>query len=118
MDNGCSRWHSCHRVDAYRFGYGQSSTSRRIYSCEMKLVCFSHSIGKISIEYGRNMLHSNHRFVSYKSLAGWTFALSSYHEQNITRYLDDVYFQLMSIVIDPYSKNLLEIIGIEIILII
>jgi hypothetical protein len=44
--------------------------------------------------------------ISSKSLAGWTFALSSYYQQNITKYLDDVYFQLLSVVIDPYSIHL------------
>ena len=38
----------------------------------------------------------------FKSLAGWTFSLGSYYGQNITKYLDNPYFQLMSVVVDPY----------------
>ena len=56
----------------------------------------------------KKVFYYDNECIYFKSLDGWTFALSSYYEQNITKYLDDVYFQLLSIVIDPYSKyNLL-----------
>jgi len=39
----------------------------------------------------------------YKSLKGWTFAFSSYYNENITRLLDNPYFQTMTSMIDPYG---------------
>jgi PhoPQ-activated pathogenicity-related protein len=38
-----------------------------------------------------------------QSLAGWTFSLGSYYAQNITRYLDNPYFQAMADIVDPYA---------------
>lgn len=38
-----------------------------------------------------------------KSLKGWTFAFESYYAENITRLLDNPYFQTMANVIDPYG---------------
>jgi PhoPQ-activated pathogenicity-related protein len=39
----------------------------------------------------------------YRSIAGWTFSLGSYYGQNITRYLDNPYFQAMADIVDPYA---------------
>ena len=72
----------------------------------MSISCFSYSIGKTTIKYVRDTSYSTNECGSLKSLAGWTFALSSYYEQNITKYLDDTYFQLLSVIIDPYSINI------------
>lgn len=46
-----------------------------------------------------------HNFIFYKSLAGWTFAFNDYYVENITRYIDNPYFQLMANIVDPYCKN-------------
>ncbi|CAF1405893.1 unnamed protein product [Rotaria sp. Silwood1] len=45
----------------------------------------------------KNMKHH------YRSLAGWTFAFYNYYVLNITRYLDNPYFQKMASIVDPYS---------------
>ncbi len=42
----------------------------------------------------------------YKSLDGWTFAFYSYYMENITRLLDNPYFQVMTDIIDPYGRSL------------
>jgi PhoPQ-activated pathogenicity-related protein len=44
--------------------------------------------------------------VCSKSLGGWTFSLGSYYGQNITRLLDNPYFQVMSDIVDPYGIRL------------
>lgn len=45
----------------------------------------------------KNMKHH------YRSLEGWTFAFGSYYAENITRLLDNPYFQAMADIIDPYT---------------
>ena len=35
---------------------------------------------------------------------GWTFALGGYYAENITRLLDNPYFQTMADIIDPYGR--------------
>lgn len=42
-----------------------------------------------------------HLFV--ESIGGWTFSLGSYYVQNITRLLDNPYFQVMADIVDPYG---------------
>ena len=39
----------------------------------------------------------------HKSLAGWTFDFYDYYVENITRYLDNPYFQAMADIVDPYG---------------
>ncbi len=39
-----------------------------------------------------------------KSIGGWTFSLGSYYSQNITRLLDNPYFQVMADIVDPYGR--------------
>ena len=41
-----------------------------------------------------------------KSIGGWTFSLGSYYAQNITRLLDNPYFQVMADIVDPYGMRL------------
>ena len=41
-----------------------------------------------------------------KSIGGWTFSLGSYYVQNITRLLDNPYFQVMADIVDPYGMRL------------
>jgi PhoPQ-activated pathogenicity-related protein len=38
-----------------------------------------------------------------KSLAGWTFEFYDYYTENITRNLDNPYFQVMADIVDPYA---------------
>lgn len=41
-----------------------------------------------------------------QSIGGWTFSLGSYYAQNITRLLDNPYFQVMADIVDPYGTIL------------
>ncbi|CAF4941810.1 unnamed protein product [Rotaria sp. Silwood1] len=45
----------------------------------------------------KNMKHH------YQSLDGWTFALYSYYVENITRSLDNPYYQVAADIFDPYA---------------
>jgi PhoPQ-activated pathogenicity-related protein len=37
-----------------------------------------------------------------KSLGGWSFALNDSYVENLTRYLDNPYFQVIADIVDPY----------------
>ena len=41
----------------------------------------------------------------YRSLGGWSFALTDYWYENITKYVDDPNFQKMADIIDPLGKQ-------------
>lgn len=69
------------------------------------------SIGKITIEYVQDAFYSDNQCATFQSLAGWTFSLGSYYGQNITKYLDNIYFQLMAVIVDPYCISVLLIVS-------
>lgn len=51
-------------------------------------------------------LRETSKNVFCKSLAGWTFALYPYYMENITRSLDNPYYQMAADIFDPYGKGL------------
>lgn len=53
-----------------------------------------------------NFIKNTEHYLLQKSLAGWPFAMNETYVENLTRYLDNPYFQVIADIVDLYCINL------------